>query len=550
MFKYILYLFYFVSFSICYNSCFAQSIFSELDAVNVITGKHTEANNKSFTRPELFILNGSHSFLYEDDRTEVYDPDGRKIVFCFSNDKMTSIENYNSDGILQGSQAFFYDPQKNLIDVITHGSLPDYTKERHLASSDEILIKQITHQDDDSRTIQQDLFDSQGKYLYSTYTEYDEKFRPIAISNSLGSLIKKNYDEDDNLINVLSIDSQGDSKEINYSYDLAHRLADTSVIYTNNDFHEKSELHNFSPSTTQISGYEKGLRSISPENEKSRIQRQDKPSNHFHKTASIGQTISDVFNTVNDFINENLSLEHNFKEKIENAAVAVFGKNFLTFLGFYEPEQEVGTFGKGEMNSKVRITLINGIINARHDLQDTLEMVSAFHGGNNIHYIFRPTEGWTKDVVKAGLVKCGWISPQAKQLAARWRELIAEMGGVSGGGLIIHYAHSIGAVDTLSAKHLLKPEELNMIQVHTFGSPSILRPGGFQSVNNYVSRGDGVSLLDPVEYIKSLINAPDHVTFVSSSWWIPLIDHQLTFPAYRAILESLGKDFLELYAIP
>lgn len=269
--------------------------------------------------------------------------------------------------------------------------------------------------------------------------------------------------------------------------------------------------------------------------------------NFYSRASSLGQKSSDVFFTINDFIHDHLSIEYNFKNKIEDAAVAIFGKINLTFYGFYNDNQEVDTLGQGELNNKVRITLINGIINARHDLDNTLEMISKAHGGNNIHYIFRPTEGWTKDLVKATLVKFGWVSPQAKQLAVRWKELIEEMGGTHGGGKIIHYAHSLGSVDTFMAKGLLSPEELSMIKVYTFGSPSLLNPGGFQSVTNYVSKGDGVSYLDPIRYIYSMINHMDHVSFIPSSWAIPFIDHQLTFPAYQSVIESLGKQFLELY---
>lgn len=263
---------------------------------------------------------------------------------------------------------------------------------------------------------------------------------------------------------------------------------------------------------------------------------------------SICQKTVDMFHTINDYINDNLSLEFNFKAKIEDAACAIFGKISLTFYGFYSHDEEVGRFGEKEINDKVRITLINGIINARHDLIDSLEMISKFHGGNNIHFIFHPTEGWTRDVIKGGLVKFGWISPQAEQLAALWHKLIEEMGGIHGGGKIIHYAHSLGAVDTAIAKGFLTPEELSMIEVYTFGSPSLLVPGGFQSVTNFVSKGDAVSLLDPISYINALLNPAEHISFVPSSWLIPLIDHQLTFPAYKSVLESLGKQFLELYS--
>jgi RHS repeat-associated protein len=268
----------------------------------------------------------------------------------------------------------------------------------------------------------------------------------------------------------------------------------------------------------------------------------------FDEIISIGNKIAHFFHSITDFIHEHLSLEANFKETIEEGAIAVFGKGSLNLYGFYLDREEVGTFGQGEMNDKVRITLINGILNARHDLSDTLDMITNLHGGNNIHFIFRPTEGWTLDVIKGALVKFGWISPQAKQLAERWKELITDMGGIQGGGKIIHYAHSIGAVDTFAAAAFLSPEELSMIQVYTFGSPALLSHSGFQSVTNYVSKGDGVSLLDPIRYFQHLFDPQDHISLLPSSWSIPFIDHPLTFPTYQTVLETLGKQFIDLYS--
>lgn len=269
----------------------------------------------------------------------------------------------------------------------------------------------------------------------------------------------------------------------------------------------------------------------------------------YSKFSTIKQKLSQLLDPFSTFVNDNLSLEANFKNSIEQHALDFFGRNTLLLHGFYLDKEELGTFGQGEIHDKVRITLVNGILNARYDVLESAKMISECHGGNNIHYIFRPTEGWSFDFVKSMLVKYGWVSPQAKQLAARWRELISEMGGTQGGGKIIHYAHSIGAADTLLAKGLLSPEEMRMIQVYTFGSPSLLAPGGFYSVHNYVSKGDAVSYLDPFQYVRSVLNPSSHISFLPSSWPIPLIDHQLTFPSYSSILEVLGQQFLDNYRL-
>lgn len=367
-------------------------------------------------------------------------------------------------------------------------NLPETVEEFYLdlSTQKEILLRKIfNHYNITAENIQQDFYDSNGNYQYSIYNKYNEHKDLLVSSNSTSNmLIKNNPSEGFNNKNSLNF----------HSYDLNSFL---STLYS--------------------------------------------------KVDAFDEKFLSFFHSINDFINNYLSLEFNLKTKIEEAALDFFGRNTLLLHGFYLDKHETGTFGEGEINDKVRITLINGILNARLDIMESAEMISKFHGGNNIHYIFRPTEGWTKDFIKCGLVKGGWVSPQAKQLAVLWLELISEMGGVNQGGKIIHYAHSIGAVDSLMAKKFLSSEELSMIQVYTFGSPSILQPEGFHSVTNYISKGDGVSYLDPISYIQSMINPIEHTLFIPSSWPLPLVDHQLTFPAYKSILETLGKQFLEKY---
>ena len=131
--------------------------------------------------------------------------------------------------------------------------------------------------------------------------------------------------------------------------------------------------------------------------------------------------------------------------------------------------------------------MINGMLNTHFINQKNLEMISNSHGGCNVHYVYYATGGWTNDILKCGMSKAGIITPEAMQLAQMWCNLIEEMGGVDGGGKIIHYAHSIGGADTLIAKSLLTPEEQAMIDVITIGSATLIPNHGFNSVINYVS---------------------------------------------------------------
>lgn len=263
-------------------------------------------------------------------------------------------------------------------------------------------------------------------------------------------------------------------------------------------------------------------------------------SNNFAQSWSLWDFFWNAITTLQD----NLSFHSYAKEDINNAAEELFGESFLLFAGYDPDPGQTGVFGKGERNDKVRISAINGILNWHTHCLDSMELLSRTHGDTNIHYVYYPTYGWTWDIVKGIVLKCGYVSPEASQLAHTWKKLIDEMGGTKNGGLIIHYAHSMGAINTLLAKKFMTPEELRMIRVITIASPVMLPNEDFESVTNYVSKKDGVPLLDPIGHYFY-----DNIVYVESMSSIPLIDHFLSTETYQRLVAYLGKQFTDTYGI-
>lgn len=225
----------------------------------------------------------------------------------------------------------------------------------------------------------------------------------------------------------------------------------------------------------------------------------------------------------------------------------LIGKGFLLLMGYYKTDPDQGSYGKGEVSDKVRVSFINGILTDYASLYSTLQELSNSHGGVNIHYVYRPTRGWIWDIVQSFMVKIGFISPHAHALAKEWKKMIFEMGGVEGGGSIFHYAHSIGAVETVRALSLLTPEEQKMIQVYTFGSPSLTKATGNASIKHFISVRDGVPWLDPWGFFKACKGSVDHVLFVGSFIGIPIIDHLFNAQTYQDLWRSMGKTFVDWY---
>lgn len=220
----------------------------------------------------------------------------------------------------------------------------------------------------------------------------------------------------------------------------------------------------------------------------------------------------------------------------------------LNLLMNWNEASDVGVIGRGELGNHVRITYINGMLNSADEVFKYLADLSEMHGGANIHYVFRETNGFPKDLLKAILIcQCGYVSDHAKALAAVWKQMIEEMGGVDNGGTIIHYAHSLGAADTYMASYLMSEKELKMIKSFSFGSPRIIPQGVFGENYNYISRWDGVSPLGPYNYIKALMFDEPHVIFLKSDDGFPLQDHLISKPTYNKIMMGLSSGIVEFF---
>lgn len=242
--------------------------------------------------------------------------------------------------------------------------------------------------------------------------------------------------------------------------------------------------------------------------------------------------------------------------QIENFAKTLFGKQLYILMEPRYFETDVNVYGEHEKSDKVRISFINGILNAPWDIQESLTDISESHGGNKVHYVYRPTEGWMRDVsgaaiIKTGFATLGFRSRHAYLLADLWRKLIQDMGGVDGGGVIIHYAHSLGGTETDRARGLLTPEEQKMIRVVTFGSATLVRNEGFQSVINIVSVNDGVAnnvIIEPLGLIRNFFDPKTNVRFCGVIGDYPIVDHEFNGKTYRKFLFDFGQKFLEEFS--
>lgn len=221
------------------------------------------------------------------------------------------------------------------------------------------------------------------------------------------------------------------------------------------------------------------------------------------------------------------------------------GRPFLIFMGHINTKSHQGVYGHGEVNEKVRVSFINGVLADYSDLVNAVQGLSSAHGNVNVNYVYRPTQGWVGDVLFGILVRLGYVSSEAHALADAWKGLIGQMGGVNGGGKIIHYAHSIGALETMHALKLLSPDEQKLVHVHSLGSPTLSSDN--PQIHHYISVRDGVGFLDMGAYIQAYSGNSPNVHFVGTHFGLPLIDHLFFNETYQDLWKSMGRTFTDLY---
>lgn len=249
-------------------------------------------------------------------------------------------------------------------------------------------------------------------------------------------------------------------------------------------------------------------------------------------------------------LTDELGLSLESQKMLDDYAKSLLGEGMLTLFGYNLDQSSFGVIGQGEVSNKVRITLINGILTKEQGHLENANVLSRLHGGANIHYVFHATGGWTWDMFNCVGAKLGVTTAYAECLAVKWKMLIEEMGGIEGGGKIIHYAHSLGAVDTSNALTLLTPEEASMIEVVTLGSPKMIDDICCRSAKNYGAWRDGVTWFAMYGYLKSKLTGKGSYAIVGSIVGLPFIDHALFGYGYYPILLHLGNQFKEEYGPP
>jgi hypothetical protein len=360
--------------------------------------------------------------------------------------------------------------------------------------------------------------------------------RTVYVYSIAGELIRQEfYDADQELVSQVENDGQG-----NFNFISEHLKESPQASIYNNHFYRDPKI--------QAAINELYTSSYSTWN--------DLWNNASHLFFEATRYLLNSAQHAQTALNAELSLPEGLGTGIESVTKTLIGNNSYIMMGLTNERTEIGCYSGEEINDKVRVTFINGILTTRDGMFENLKFLSETHGGIKIHYLFRPTEGWTWDVCRASMIRAafyiGFRSWHSHLLAAHWRFLIHQLGGVKGGGTIIHYAHSLGGSETDRARELLTPEEQQMIRVITFGTATLIRSGGFQSVVNNISVNDGVSsiLLEPFGRVRNYLDPDTNVKYYGHALeCFPGTDHVLTGYTYSRLIKEYGIQFVQEFGL-
>jgi len=474
------------------------------------------------------------SYFYRDGETEVVDSYGIHKTYRFQGDSITEIVSEN---------------QKVLLNW-TRGKL----QSKALLDSSGNPVKTVHYEyDENGRKTQETLIrESTDKRPSTTYYSYNEEGSLAKRWDEQGRYIEYQYDPESKLLRL----AESSKYRTEFHYD------DLGLLVLVSQLHKDSGKIKDTLITPSIETHAFGLPEMIEE-----VIWDDDCEEHVRKTVlytyGMGgkvteQTIIDKDAETKTVINNFSPLSFSNVWKLINRAIKyvnkrvdeemdhcaegyqyfdtisriadhvgceLLGDDYMRFAGFHTTESETGIFGHGYEPQKYRITFINGILTTKEHLNSHMQMVSDSHGGCNIHYRYVGTHGWTNDLIRSLYCKIGMINDDAKELAKIWKQMIEDMGGVDSGGIIFHYAHSLGGTQTNLAKNLLTPEELKMIRVITMGSPTLIRDDRFHSVVNIISCRDIISAFDPIGFVSAMIFETNSF-FVGSHWdgW-PVVDH-------------------------
>jgi len=207
---------------------------------------------------------------------------------------------------------------------------------------------------------------------------------------------------------------------------------------------------------------------------------------------------------------------------------------------------------------KTRITWVNGMAHSMDHMLEGETFISSLFCGKPVHYCYNPTAmthdedvlGYLGDLTQAGAQKLGRITAEVENLVKHLKEAVSFVGKR---GMVIHIAHSQGALITFLASKQLTPQEMNQIEVLSFGGAAALKKSAatpFSRCINYYSINDPLLWVVPEanQALRSgFVRHDNEFCFLAPKLGDPVADHNLYGPTYGQALQWEGARYQRKY---
>jgi hypothetical protein len=205
---------------------------------------------------------------------------------------------------------------------------------------------------------------------------------------------------------------------------------------------------------------------------------------------------------------------------------------------------------------KTRLTWVNGIAHNLDHMETGQIFISQRFGGKPVLYCHNPTAmssdedylGYIGDLTQAGTQKLGRITDEVNALVKHLKDAVSAVGPR---GVVVHIAHSQGALVTHLACAQLTVREMSQMEIVGFGGAAALRKTSttpFRRCINYYSVNDPLLLLVPsaAQALRSGFS-DEEFCFLLPRIGDPIRDHNLLGETYATALEWEGKRFQREY---
>jgi hypothetical protein len=195
-----------------------------------------------------------------------------------------------------------------------------------------------------------------------------------------------------------------------------------------------------------------------------------------------------------------------------------------------------GSVGKGEFAKNVRIIFANGADYTKEECLNTCKVISDLFK-SKVHYTYFPMT--PRQVIRT--VTSGKKFEVCKELEENVKKRIKKVTSPkeNGAGRVIIIAHSAGGAVLGLAE--LSEEEKKRIQVVSFGSARLFRPGEFGWVKNIVARCDVIPAIFSA-LAGWMLRFPAQVERVGPRWQMPFASHSFLNKTYQDALKRFKEE--------